>query len=422
MSKTIILPLGGGGADTSNFYTKQEVNNLIANFIDNTVNDLVNYYTKTETYTQAEVNSLIGSIEHFQVVSTLPVTDIKTNVIYLLGPTGTGADQYEEYIYSNNNWVKIGETSIDLSGYVTSAEIEADKKNYFWVENITNSDNVMTITHNESTGDMYVSTDKIEWTLLGHFDSSSQPCTYTIPANGRVYLKGNLNDWGYMGGPGISLTGNYKVGGKIVSIVNNDPDVYYPSNRVILQKVFFNETNLIDSSELVLALENSKYGQIRYNYLFEGCSNMTKTIDKIECNGGDNNNNIRLNEMYRCCSSLVKAPELKIKNVTANHMTDMFYGCSLIDELHTTFSTITDSYGAFNQFLDNTAATGKWYNEGGLDNSQFRTYIIPSGWVEITDFTYPEKTKLAGIDYITMDITYTDSTTQSINVLVYNNI
>ena len=38
-------------------------------------------------------------------------------MLYLIGPTGSGSDKYEEYVYANNTWTKIGDTSIDLSGY-----------------------------------------------------------------------------------------------------------------------------------------------------------------------------------------------------------------------------------------------------------------------------------------------------------------
>lgn len=117
---TRILPIPmGSGINPQNYYTKDEVNALIADFITNTVDDLTNYYLKSETYTQTEINSLIGQITSFEVVATLPTENIKTNVVYLLGPIGTGADKYEEWIYSNSQWVKIGETSIDLSNYVT---------------------------------------------------------------------------------------------------------------------------------------------------------------------------------------------------------------------------------------------------------------------------------------------------------------
>lgn len=91
-------------------------------FITKSVNDLVNYYLKSETYTKTEVNSLISAISSmsFEVVQTLPASDIKTDVIYLV-PKSTAQSQnvYDEYIYVNNAWEKIGDTQIDLSGYAT---------------------------------------------------------------------------------------------------------------------------------------------------------------------------------------------------------------------------------------------------------------------------------------------------------------
>lgn len=95
------------------------------NFITKVVNDLTNYYTKTETYTKTEVSNLIAAIQqfHYEIVSTLPSTGA-TNVLYLKGPIGTGTDKYEEYVYSNNTFVKIGDTSIDLSGYVKESDFD----------------------------------------------------------------------------------------------------------------------------------------------------------------------------------------------------------------------------------------------------------------------------------------------------------
>lgn len=91
-----------------------------AGYITNSVNDLANYYKKTETYTQAEVNALVQNFQGFEIVATLPTSDIKTNVIYLLWPTWSGADKYEEYVYASSTWVKIGDTSVDLTNYVTT--------------------------------------------------------------------------------------------------------------------------------------------------------------------------------------------------------------------------------------------------------------------------------------------------------------
>ena len=94
------------------------------------VSDFVNdagYITSSALdpyYTKSQVDALISDFGGFEVVATLPTQDIKTNIIYLLGPIGTGSDKYEEWIYSNNTWVKIGDTSVDLSNYYNKTEID----------------------------------------------------------------------------------------------------------------------------------------------------------------------------------------------------------------------------------------------------------------------------------------------------------
>lgn len=90
--------------------------------IDNTVNNLVNYYKKTETYTQTEVNNLISAAAFggFQVVSSLPAQDISTKTIYLVSKTVSETNNvYDEFIYVNNSWENIGDTEIDLTVYQT---------------------------------------------------------------------------------------------------------------------------------------------------------------------------------------------------------------------------------------------------------------------------------------------------------------
>lgn len=98
----------------------------ISDFITRSVNDLVNYYTKSETYTQSEVNAIISSLHqfHFEVYASLP-QEGDGSVLYLIGPTGSGSDKYEEYVYANGAFVKIGDTSIDLSGYATISALNA---------------------------------------------------------------------------------------------------------------------------------------------------------------------------------------------------------------------------------------------------------------------------------------------------------
>ena len=97
----------------------------VSNFITNTVDNLVNYYKKSETFTKQEVNDLISAITtmDIQVVQTLPTEDISTTTIYLVPKTTAGTnDAYDEYIYVSNAWEHIGSTDIDLSGYQTKID------------------------------------------------------------------------------------------------------------------------------------------------------------------------------------------------------------------------------------------------------------------------------------------------------------
>lgn len=67
-----------------------------------------------------------GKQLEFEVVQILPVQNIRTNVIYLVPSSSPATYQvYDEYIYTNNSWEKIGNTQVDLSNYYTKAEIDA---------------------------------------------------------------------------------------------------------------------------------------------------------------------------------------------------------------------------------------------------------------------------------------------------------
>lgn len=96
-------------------------------FITNTVNNLTNYYTKTNTYTKSEVDQLISTVSslNIEVVQTLPTQDISTSTIYLVPKTASTNDNYDEYIYVNNSWEHIGSTQVDLSNYYTKAQTDA---------------------------------------------------------------------------------------------------------------------------------------------------------------------------------------------------------------------------------------------------------------------------------------------------------
>lgn len=114
----------------------------VSQFITKSVDDLVNYYLKSDTYTKAEVQALIGAINqfHYEVYASLEdVTEPASNVLYLIGPTGSGTDKYKEYVWPNATagFVLIGDTSVDLSGYVTTTALNTALADYTTTTDLT---------------------------------------------------------------------------------------------------------------------------------------------------------------------------------------------------------------------------------------------------------------------------------------------
>lgn len=117
--------LGGIEAGAQVNPTKlSELSNDIG-FVTSTVNNLSNYYLKTEAYNKNEINSMIGNITTMAVVvvDELPATG-EEKTIYL-APKAEGENQNakDEYLWINGAFEKIGDTTIDLSNYALKSEI-----------------------------------------------------------------------------------------------------------------------------------------------------------------------------------------------------------------------------------------------------------------------------------------------------------
>ena len=120
------------------YYTKLQVNVLIQDFITKSVNDLTNYYLKTETFTKTEVQQLIAAVKQFryQSVPVLPTASAETmNIIYLVPSANPKAENVkDEFITTSQtneqgvttyDWEQIGSTTVDLSGYSTTEQMNA---------------------------------------------------------------------------------------------------------------------------------------------------------------------------------------------------------------------------------------------------------------------------------------------------------
>lgn len=72
----------------------------------------------TTEFVGTAITNAISGIQgiSYEVVQTLPATG-EAGVIYLLANSGSGQNIYDEYIWTNNKYERLGTTDVDLSGY-----------------------------------------------------------------------------------------------------------------------------------------------------------------------------------------------------------------------------------------------------------------------------------------------------------------
>lgn len=114
----------------SEFQTATQVNTAITGKGYQTSAQVESAITGKGYQTETQVNNLItaaiADIQGitFEIVQTLPATG-EAGTIYLVSHSGSAPDVYDEYIYVNNGWEKLGTTDIDLSGYVQDSDLVA---------------------------------------------------------------------------------------------------------------------------------------------------------------------------------------------------------------------------------------------------------------------------------------------------------
>lgn len=77
----------------------------------------------TTAFVTRAINNAIGDITglSFEVVTALPTTGA-AGTIYLLSNGGSGQNIYDEYVWVNNKFEKIGTTDVDLSNYISTSD------------------------------------------------------------------------------------------------------------------------------------------------------------------------------------------------------------------------------------------------------------------------------------------------------------
>lgn len=75
---------------------------------------------------KTQVQKLINDAKHMkkEIVAEKPASGDE-NTMYLVGPKGDGSNIYEEWLFVNNKWEKIGDTSttVNLDGYIKEEDL-----------------------------------------------------------------------------------------------------------------------------------------------------------------------------------------------------------------------------------------------------------------------------------------------------------
>lgn len=108
--------------------TQKTINDKINTALGNKANSN-NVYSKSETYTQAEITTLISNavsnLQLFEVVSELPSSNIKSNRLYLIvNDTSITNNSYDIYLRVNNSWEQLDSLEFDISNFYNKTEID----------------------------------------------------------------------------------------------------------------------------------------------------------------------------------------------------------------------------------------------------------------------------------------------------------
>lgn len=128
---TVKAELAGGVISGAGIATGSQVATAIATEttratgVEDAIKADIGSWSSGSEYTGKAVKEAIeslASITGFKVVSVLPTTGDK-NTIYILKPEGKESGPYEEWIYVDGKWEKIGDTDIQIQNYYKKSEV-----------------------------------------------------------------------------------------------------------------------------------------------------------------------------------------------------------------------------------------------------------------------------------------------------------
>lgn len=314
---------------------------------------------------------------------------------------------------------------------------EEPQVDYFYVEDISGSDNTLSITKSDATAptvEVFKSTDGTNWTSMGNTDTT--PITATIPANSKLYLKATANAWanGDNKYNHITATGNNNVGGNAMSLLygdNFENQTTFPAGSTwCLSGILRSNNTLVSASNLKLpattlvqrcyqwmfdsctslttapVLNATTMAEGCYKNMFQGCTGLTivpslpATTLATDCYRGmfigctalttlptdllpaTTLANYCYYSMFQDCTNITNAPVLPATTLTQYCYRTMFERCTHLNTV-TTYAQDITATNCLQLWLNSVAAQGQFFNLGGA-SYESGSSGIPSGWTEHT--------------------------------------
>lgn len=274
---------------------------------------------------------------------------------------------------------------------------------YFFIENRDNTYATLTILKNNSSAPavtVYKSTDQTTWTSMGN--TTTTGITATIPANGKLYLKASVNNWGTSSYYNkISVDKNFNAGGNILSLIwgdNFSGQTNVKNYDYALRNLFY-QASIVSAENLVLPSRTYNYC---YQAMFGGSTLVTPpklpaTTLTLYCYYNMFSNcrslatapeisattlaNYCCSGMFQTCTSLTTSPVLKATTLTQYCYYHLFYNCSSLNSI-TTYANSISANNCLDNWVYGVAATGTLHN---LGSASYSTGVSgkPSGWTEV---------------------------------------
>ena len=126
-TKTEIPSDVGDLSNSAGYQTSQQVEQAITGKNYTTMAAVEGKGYQTNAQVQQAINSALSGITgiQFSIVEQLPATGV-AGTIYLVQKTVTATGNiYTEWIYVNNKWETLGDTTVDLSDYLKKTDVSA---------------------------------------------------------------------------------------------------------------------------------------------------------------------------------------------------------------------------------------------------------------------------------------------------------